>query len=264
MADEAVLYSVSGGVATLEINRPRSANALEADVVSSLMAGLDRAEGDPGVRALVLTGSGKAFCAGGDLKAMAAGFASGEGKRYVNKVQGLVERIMRLEKPVVAAVNGSAFGAGFNLALACDLVIAAEESRFSQAYVRVGLVPDLGAFYLLPRLVGLLRAKELCLTGRILSATEAAGLGLVNQVVPVDQLRETAQRLAEGLAEGPATALGFMKSIFNRSFEASLQDLLEAEAYAQDVCFGTAEHKEGVRAFLEKRPPRFWSKEVQQ
>lgn len=165
--------------------------------------------------------------------------------------------LVRLEKPVIAAVNGAAVGSGMNLALAADFVIAAQDARMSQAFIKVGLVPDTGGLYLLSRLVGLGRAKDLCLTGRMLSAQEAMAMGLVHQVVPVDQLMATAHQLALELAQGPTAAIGLTKTLLNMAPNASLEQLAEFEAYALAVTLSTDDHREGVQAFREKRAPRF-------
>ncbi|MGH6626909.1 MAG: enoyl-CoA hydratase/isomerase family protein, partial [Burkholderiaceae bacterium] len=165
--------------------------------------------------------------------------------------------LVRLEKPVIAAVNGAAVGSGMNLALACDISIASDHAKFSQAFVKVGLVPDTGALYLLTRLIGLNRAKELCFTGRMLGASEAHALGLVNEVVAADELMPRATALAQELARGATAAIGLTKSLLNLAPTASLEELVELESYALAVALSTDDHREGLLAFREKRAPRF-------
>lgn len=253
----AVSFALADGVATLTLNRPEKMNALDEDMLTALETALLRAADHAAVRAVVITGAGRAFCAGGDLAAMRTGFEPDAGRRYTARVGRILESIMRLDRPVVAAVNGAAFGAGANLALACDLVVAGEEASFCQAHVRVGLVSDAGGSYILPRLCGLQRAKELVMTGRVLSSAEAAAWGLATSVVPTTEVLAEADRLARTLADGPAVALGLMKSMFNRSLESGLSELLEMEACAQGLCLQSADHREGLAAFFAKRAPRF-------
>jgi 2-(1,2-epoxy-1,2-dihydrophenyl)acetyl-CoA isomerase len=168
---------------------------------------------------------------------------------------------VRLEKPVIAAVNGLAVGAGFNLALAADIIIAAEEATFSQIFVQVGLVPDTGGLYFLTRLVGLNKAKELCFTGRRLSAREAAELGIANRVVPAGELMAASQALAAEIAAGPSAAIGLMKTLLNQSSTSTLDEMIELESYAQALAASTAEHRESILAFQEKRRPQFAAKQ---
>lgn len=238
------------------LNRPQARNALEHGLREELKAALAAWAEDPQVRAVIITGRGAAFCAGGDLKSLGR-FRPAEGRQRVQLTHRLIATIRAMDKPVLAAVNGPAFGAGWSLVLACDLAIAAEEARFCQSFTRVGLIPDNGALYFLPRLVGLARAKELAMTGRIVEATEALELGLVNQVVPQQELLPTALALAQELAAGPPVALGYLKHLANRSFELDLASFLEQELLAQDICMATDDHREGVEAFFSKRRPNF-------
>jgi 2-(1,2-epoxy-1,2-dihydrophenyl)acetyl-CoA isomerase len=181
-----------------------------------------------------------------------------------NKLRRMLHEVfmplVRLEKPVIAAVNGAAVGSGMNLALAADFVIAAQEAKMSQAFIKVGLVPDTGGLYLLSRLVGLGRAKDLCLTGRMLTAQEALAMGLVHEVVAAEELLGTARKLALKLAQGPTAAIGLTKTLLNMAPNASLEQLAEFEAYALAVTLSTDDHREGVQAFREKRPARFSGK----
>lgn len=256
MAEQIVLYEVANGVATITLNRPEKMNALSAELVSGFQGALEQAAADATVRSVIITGSGKAFSAGGDLASF-AGIDALKGKRYLQQAHRLLLTLHSLEKPVVAAVNGFATGAGFNVALACDLVIAGEEAKFGQVFAKVGLIPDFGGLYFLPRIVGLPRAKELMYSGRIIPAKEAQAYGIVLEVTAQDELLARARELAESLAAGPGAALGMTKAILNRSYELSLEQLLHEEAMAQGIAFSTRDHQEGVRAFFEKRSPVF-------
>lgn len=257
MSQEYILLSVEKGVATLKFNRPEILNATEEPLIQELMHLTDRVADDPGVGAVILTGAGKAFSAGGDLKRLEKGFNAVDGREYISRSIPWILKFVQMEKPVIAAVNGLAFGSGFSMALMCDFILASEKARFAQPYVHIGLVPDIGAMYFLPRLIGLPRAKELFVTGRELSAKEAQEWGIVNRVCPNDRLLEEAIQFGEKLAAGPQVAIKLAKRIMNNSVNISLQELLEYESYAQSVCFQTEDHQEGVRAFFEKTPPKF-------
>lgn len=204
-----------------------------------------------------MTGSGRAFCAGGDISTMQAGAGPFAGRERLKKVHGIITGLLRMEKPVIAAVNGYAVGAGCNLALACDIIIAAESAKFGQAFVNIGLVTDMGGAYLLPRAVGLHKAKELCFTGQNIEAREAERIGLVNRVVPDAELESTVKALAGKLAKAPTKAIALAKELLNKSFETNLYALLEFESFAQSTAFQTEDFKEGAAAFLEKREPHF-------
>ena len=258
MSEPAVLYSVEAGVATLTMNRPQVLNALNDDLLTGLRQGLARAKSDAAVRAVLLTGAGRGFCAGADL---AAG-AIQEGPRDV--AQGLRERyhpiilaMRQFPKPIVGAVNGSAAGAGMSIALACDLRIASEKAKFIEVFVRVGLVPDSGSSFFLPRLVGMAKAMELCLLGDECPAEEALRLGLVNRVVPADQLAAATREWAARLAAGPGRAYAVIKRQLNRALTADLDTILEYEVYGQEAAGQTADHAEALAAFVEKRPAVF-------
>ncbi|MFJ6719649.1 enoyl-CoA hydratase/isomerase family protein [Streptomyces sp. NPDC091259] len=255
-----VLHRVEDGVSWITLNRPEAMNAVTPEQRERVIALLARASGDPGVRAVVLTASGKGFCAGADLR---GGPAAGE------RVAGDVARVIRLgaqrlitavldcEKPVIAAVNGTAAGIGAHLALACDLVIAAEAARFIEVFVRRGLVPDGGGAYLLPRLLGPQKAKELMFFGDAVPAVEAARLGLVNAVVPAEALEATARAWAERLAQGPTRALALTKQLVNASLDGDRAAALAAEAAAQEINMTTADANEGVASFVERRTPKY-------
>lgn len=257
---ETLTVDIDGGVATVTLNRPAVLNAFSVPMQQELAVVIAQISADDAVRAVILTGAGRAFCAGGDIGEMegAPEPVPLDGRRKLHRMLTTVLMpLVRLEKPVIAAVNGAAVGAGMNLALAADIVIASEAARFSQAFVKVGLVPDTGGLYLLSRLVGLSRAKELCFTGRMLTAAQAAEFGLVNEVVPADQLMATATALARQLAAGATAAIGLTKSLLNMAHTATLEEMAEFEAYALAVVLSTDDHREGIRAFREKRAPRF-------
>lgn len=255
---ENLLYEVDEGVAVLTLNRPSALNALNAVLKDELADAIGRIGNDPGVRAVVLTGAGRGFCAGGDIKEMQPDGGPLATKRKLNRILATVlVPLATLKKPTIAAVNGFAVGAGFNLALACDMILAADNAVFSQIFVRVGLVPDSCGLYFLPRVVGLNRAKELCFTGREVPAAEAASLGFVNRVVPAAELMPAARSLARDIAQGPAVAIALTKTALNLSSTASLADMVELKALAQSLAASTPEHAEGLTAFAERRKPDF-------
>jgi 2-(1,2-epoxy-1,2-dihydrophenyl)acetyl-CoA isomerase len=257
-----VLSEVANGVCWLTLNRPATGNAVTAGMRSLLIDLLADAGADPGVRAVVLTGAGGRFCTGADLRAGSSAGGSrerlpGDVTRVVRNAQRLVGAVLDCEKPVVAAVNGTAAGIGVHLALACDLVLAAEGARFIEVFARRGLVPDGGGAYLLTRLVGPQKAKELLLFGDDLAAHDAAALGLANRVVPAGELAKVAREWAERLAAGPTRAYALTKWLVNRALESDRETSFAEEALAQELNMGTADAAEGVRSFVERRPPRF-------
>jgi 2-(1,2-epoxy-1,2-dihydrophenyl)acetyl-CoA isomerase len=256
-----VVYAVSGQVAYLTLNRPEAMNALTPDQRNRLIAVLTDASADPSIRAVVLTGTGRGFCAGADLR----GGGTATGERVAGDVartirlgaQRLIAAVLDCEKPVIAAVNGTAAGLGAHLALACDLVLAAESARFIEVFVRRGLVPDGGGAYLLPRLIGPQRAKELMFFGDALTATDAERLGLVNRVVPDGELEKTAREWAQRLAAGPTRALALTKQLVNASLDSDRTTAFAAEAAAQEINMTTEDAKEGVASFVERRSPEY-------
>jgi 2-(1,2-epoxy-1,2-dihydrophenyl)acetyl-CoA isomerase len=256
---ETLLYDVDDAVATVTLNRPQALNAFSAEMQRELAQLIPLIANDDDVRCVILTGAGRAFCAGGDIKDMAGADVSAFASR--GRLRGMLHTVymplIRLEKPVIAAVNGAAVGAGFNLALAADMAIADEAAMLSQIFVQVGLVPDTGGLHLLTRLIGLNRAKELCFTGRRITGREAAEMGLVNRALPAADVLPAARALARQLADGPAAAIGMTKTLLNMSATATLEEMAEFEAYAQAVALGTPDHREGILAFGEKRKPRF-------
>ncbi|MER6674624.1 enoyl-CoA hydratase-related protein [Streptomyces sp. NPDC000983] len=253
-------HGVEGQVCRITLDRPEALNALTPAQRDRVIELLDGASADPEVRAVVLTGTGRGFCAGADLR---GGSTAGE------RVPGDVARVLRLgaqrlvgavldcEKPVIAAVNGTAAGLGAHLAFACDLVLAAESARFIEVFVRRGLVPDGGGAYLLPRLVGPQRAKELMFFGDALSAADAERLGLVNRVVPDAELARTAREWAERLAAGPTRALALTKQLVNASLDSDRATAFAAEAAAQEINMTTRDAQEGVASFAERRSPGY-------
>ena len=256
--DDTLLLEVNEGVAVLTLNRPAQKNALDTSMRVAIEAALPRLRDDGSIKAVVLRGAGDAFCAGGDVAGMLdaelKGLAWRDRLRALNRWFG---ELVNLEKPVIAAVDGPAFGAGFSLVLAADFVVATPRAKFCAVFGRIGLVPDLGAMYLLPRAVGLQRAKEIVFTTRVLGADEAKALGIVFEIVEPADLQAHALALA-GRFRGAATgALGMAKTIMNQSFQLDRHAMAELEAYAQTVCRDTAHHHEAVQRFVDKQPPLF-------
>ncbi len=262
MADyKTLLYSLADGVAEITLNRPEALNAFDDLMAAEFQEALKSAERDPAVRALLITGVGKGFCAGQDLGAVRARPEGLSFREHLLKTYNpIVAKLRSIEKPVVAAVNGAAVGAGFGLALACDIRYASESAKFRMAFIGIGLAPDSGTSYFLPRLVGMGRALELAYTNDLIDATIALQLGLVNKVFPADALLKEARALAAKLAGGPTKAYGLTKRAMLRAASTSLEEALDYEAHLQDIAGRTGDHKEGVAAFLEKRPPQFKGK----
>ncbi|MFE1950745.1 MULTISPECIES: enoyl-CoA hydratase/isomerase family protein [Streptomyces] len=254
---ETVLHRFEDGVCWITLNRPEAMNAVTWDQRERVIALLADASADPDVRAVVLTATGKGFCAGADLRGGPAETrerVTGDIARTIQRgAQRLIAAVLDCEKPVIAAVNGTAAGIGAHLALACDLVLAAESARFIEVFVRRGLVPDGGGAYLLPRLIGPQRAKELMFFGDALPAAEAERLGLVNRIVPDEELAKTARAWAERLATGPTRALALTKQLVNASLDTDRAAAFAAEAVAQELNMGTRDAQEGVASFVERR-----------
>lgn len=260
MSYETLLYEKRDGVATITLNRPKARNAFNREMNRELLEALRDGDRDEAVRCFVLTGAGdRAFCAGQDLKDRAPERKGSLGESLRSRYNPIVLAIRRTEKIVLCAVNGVAAGAGCNLTLACDLRIASENARFLEAFVRVGLGPDCGGSYFLPRLIGLGKATELFLLGEPLEAEDALRYGLVTRVVPVPELAGEARAMAERLARGPRSA-GLIKRALNRSMYGELEAQLEYEACLQEIAGRTSDYDEGVRAFMEKRTPVFEGK----
>lgn len=252
-AYETIRHELSEGVATITLNRPDSLNALNGTMRGELLAAFKAAGRDDGTRAVILTGAGRGFCSGADLRG-----GEREFRRVIaDEYNPLVTAIRELPKPVIASVNGVAAGAGVSLALACDLVYASDHARFIWAFVRIGLVPDSGMSRALVRALGRHRAAGLIFTGEPMSSAEAHAAGLVNAVVPAADLRATVEGVAASLAAGPARAHAYAKRLINLGEDATLAESLAAEAALQELAGRTEDHAEGVAAFGEKRDPRF-------
>jgi 2-(1,2-epoxy-1,2-dihydrophenyl)acetyl-CoA isomerase len=256
---ETLLFNVADGVATITINRPEAANAMSPAVARDLAEAALICDDDPAIRAVVVTGAGKMFCAGGDLGAFAA---AGDGaksliKKMASELHVGLSRLARGNAPVIAAVNGTAAGAGFSLCMAADLAIAAESAVFTMAYTKAGLSPDGSSTFYMPRRIGDRRTRELMLTNRLLNAQEALDWGIVNKVVADDQVLDAAQALARELAAGPTLAYGAVKTLLNASFEQSLDSQMELESRAIADMSVTYDGQEGINAFLAKRKPAF-------
>ncbi|MBI3998418.1 MAG: enoyl-CoA hydratase/isomerase family protein [Armatimonadetes bacterium] len=254
---ETVLTGFADGVLTITLNRPDVLNAVNEQMGADLREVLRFAERAPEVRCLVLTGAGRGFCSGQDLRERTGGEEVSYGESLRRRYNPIILRLATIEKPVIAAVNGVAAGAGCNLALAADLRIASDRARFIEIFSRIGLIPDSGGTFHLPRLVGLGKAFELAYTAGEVSAEEALRIGLVNRVVPHDDLLPAAMDLARGLAQGPTRGYGLTKRAFRYALAASLEAALEYEAHMQEIAGKTADHRESVAAFFEKRPPRY-------
>ena len=245
------------GVVNITLNRPEVYNALNDEITFELQAAFKKLRKDDSCRVIVLTGEGKAFCAGQDLKA-----AIGEEKRSFSaslhkRYNPLIKLIRNIEKPVIAKVNGIAAGAGCSIALACDLIVIADEASLIEVFINIGLVPDSGSSYFLPRLVGSARAFELASTGKKVSGQEAVSIGLANKSVPREELDIAVKEYTDYYVKAPTKAIGLMKRMFNKSGNASLNEMLDYEAYAQDIAGATEDYREGVNAFLEKRKSNF-------
>ena len=244
------------GVATVTLDRPDKLNALTEEMYDALIAGFAELAADDGVRAVVLTGAGRAFCAGSDVAGMVNRDLAA-GRQRMHKRARLAMAVAGLEKPVIAAVRGAAVGIGFSLAMACDLIVASETARFVQAFKNLGLVPDGGSVFFLTRLVGVARAKELVFTARPLGAAEAHEWGIVSRVVPDAELEGATGALAAELAGSATFALGLAKKMFQSMSVPSLEMLLETENLAANAAKLTEDHAEGLAAFREKRKPQF-------
>lgn len=253
-------YSVEQGVATLALNRPDVYNALNDEITYELQDALKMVAKDEHVRVVVLTGEGKAFCSGQDLKA-----ASGDQKRSFlqslhKRYNPLISAMRNLPKPIVCRLNGVAAGAGCSLALACDVIVASEEATLIEVFINIGLVPDSGSSYFLPRTVGMNKAFELCSMGNRVKAAEAVSIGLINKSVPANELDGAVKFYTDYFAKAPTRAIGLIKKMLNKSAVSSLEEMLEYEAYCQEIAGTSADYKEGVSAFLEKRKADFTGK----
>jgi 2-(1,2-epoxy-1,2-dihydrophenyl)acetyl-CoA isomerase len=259
MSFQYVKFEISNGIATITLNRPEVYNALNDEITFELQDAFKLVAKDASVRVAVLTGEGKAFCSGQDLKANSQGkrsFRDSLSKRY----NPLILSMRNLPKPIICKLNGVAAGAGCSIALACDIIVAAEESSLIEVFINIGLVPDSGSSYFLPRMVGMVKAFELCSTGKKITATEALELGLVNKIAKQNELNEAVKSYTDYFAQAPTRAIGLIKKMLNKSTTSTLEEMLEYEAYFQEIAGATVDHQEGVKAFLEKRKPLFSGK----
>jgi 2-(1,2-epoxy-1,2-dihydrophenyl)acetyl-CoA isomerase len=255
-----LIETIEDGVATLTFNRPERMNALSTPIMDGLLHGLPRLAGDPTVRVIVLTGAGRAFCAGGDVKSMAEGGerqSAAEATAHLRSRMEVSRILHELPKPTIAMINGPAAGAGLAFALACDLRVAGASARLVTAFVKVGLSGDFGGSFFMTRLVGTAKARDLYFTGRPVDAEEALSLGLVNRVVADDQLGDATMELARSLAQGPQVALSLMKRNMNCAESNGLADLLDMEVANMVLSARTEDHREAAKAFVEKRAPIF-------
>jgi 2-(1,2-epoxy-1,2-dihydrophenyl)acetyl-CoA isomerase len=258
---ETIQYELADGVATITLNRPEVFNAFNDAMTTELTAAFKAISRDSEVRAVIITGAGKAFCSGQDLKELESqyvdGFVPVLGDRLRKGYNPMIQRMRDLDKPIVAAINGVAAGAGCSLALAADLRVMATSATLVEVFIHVGLVPDSGSSFFLPRLVGMGMAMEMCMLGGKVTAEDAERMGLTNRVAQDGETLDAAKKLASRLAALPTRGLGLTKRLLNGSFDKALPDQLAAEAFAQETAGKTADHFEGVRAFIEKRKPDF-------
>ena len=257
-----VLFEVSDSVGWITLNRPKAYNALNRELAEQLLDALIRCDEDESVRAVVITGKGPSFCSGGDIKQMMTavesdGHAGAFLKTLTVSLHEAIATIAHMNKPVIMAVNGAAAGAGFSLAIAGDLVLAADNARFTIAYTAIGLAPDGSSTFTLPRLIGPKRALELMYDNRALSANEAKELGMVNRVISAAQFTDQVRAFANNIARGPTAALGYAKKLVTLSAQSSLETQMEHERRAIAACGRTADFREGADAFFAKRPPQF-------
>ncbi|THT96287.1 enoyl-CoA hydratase [Lampropedia puyangensis] len=250
-------YEKSGGIARIVINRPERKNALANDMRQQLTEAFRQADQDDDIRAVVLTGTGDTFCAGADVSKMAARDVKSARNNLQRNAHTLIRALYHIEKPVIAAVRGSTVGIGLSMMLACDMAIVSNTARFSCIFARRGLAPDSGAVFFLSRLIGLAKARELVFTTRFFSAQEAADMGVVNQVVPDEQLEQVVQELAQSMAAQPTYALAMAKKMFQFSQQPTLDHFLEYEALMQPQIHQTQDYREGIASFQEKRPAKF-------
>ncbi len=252
-----LIHQINNGVYTIYLNRPEVYNSFNREMALELQSALDKAEENPDIRCIVITGSGKAFSAGQDL-----GEVTGENPPSFNTILGehynpIISRIRSIEKPVIAAVNGVAAGAGANIALCCDIVLASVNASFIQAFSKIGLIPDSGGTFFLPRLIGFQKASALMMTGEKVSATEAERLGMIYKVIEDEDFTAEVEKLSVQMANMPTKGLGLTKKALNRSFFNDLESQLQVEDDLQFQAGSTQDYKEGVNAFIEKRKPEF-------
>ncbi|UJL45512.1 enoyl-CoA hydratase [Virgibacillus sp. NKC19-16] len=256
VATENLLVDINEGIMHLTLNRPDSLNAFSPEMITGLKQAINQAKLEEEIRVVILSGAGRTFSAGGDLKTMGKKEPI-EVYEHLGELNELIRSMRDLEKPIIAAVHGYAAGAGFNLALACDMILAAEDSKFVLSFSQVGLISDGGGLFFLPRLIGPYRAKELLFSAEPIKVDEAHRLGIVNHVFPLDEFQEKVSAFAAKIASGPSVAYGFIKKIADQSLVSSLDEILEQERITQATVINTDDHQEGVQAFFEKRKPNF-------
>lgn len=254
-----ILFSKQDGVGIITLNRPSRYNAIDTAMCIELQEAFKAARDDSGIKALLIKSCGRAFCSGGDIKEMIAenDTSMAHIMEHTRSYQDMAKLLIEFPKPTVCAVQGAAAGAGFSIALACDVIIGSDEAKFSQSFVQVGLVPDCGSTYLLSRLIGRAKAKDLVFSGRTVNAEEALELGILTKLVSGKELDAIAFAVAAEYAKGPSLAMSLAKKAIDSSLESTLEMALETETAAQCICFSTEDHQEGIRAFIEKRKPNF-------
>ncbi len=260
MKPEHIKWNISQGVGTITLNRPEKFNAFSGQMRQDLIEIIGEAGSDRNVKVVIITGSGKAFCAGGDVGEIAEGKSSAQTSKPSAKRHDMGKAVLAIntmEKPVIASVNGIAAGGGCNLALGCDIILASDRARFAQVFVKRGLHPDWGGIYFLPRLVGYTKAAELIFTGRIIDALESLEIGLVNHVIPHEKLMDQTRKMAEEIAQNAPIPIAFAKRGLQNFSQWNLAQAIDHESYAQEICMKTRDMTEGFKAFLEKRQPEF-------
>ncbi|MPM00139.1 Trans-2-decenoyl-[acyl-carrier-protein] isomerase [bioreactor metagenome] len=259
MEFQKIIYTEEAPVATISLNSPKNLNAFDAHMIGEVLAALELCKNNPSVKVVVLNSTGKSFSAGGDIGYMYKAIQGGGGdfSESIEKIAGISLAIKRLSQPVIASVSGAVAGAAFNIALACDFCVAAEDTKFMQAFVNIGLIPDAGGLYLLTRAVGVNKAAELAMTGAPVSAAEAKALGFVCQVVDAEALAQETGKLAKRLAAGPGASFANIKNLIMESSFQDFEAYIAQEVKAQTACGATEDFKEGIRAFVEKRRPNY-------
>lgn len=255
-----ILYQKTRGKATITLNRPRALNALNQEIIEELLNAIQEASRDPEVKVLILTGAGRAFCFGADISEFGRQTAMenpDSASLLLQNAQKIIRLLTSIPKPTIAALNGFATGLGLDLALACDLRVAAQRAKLAEAFISMGLVPDGGGTFFLPRLVGIAKAAEMIFTGEPLNASEAERIGLINRVVRTEELVKATENLADKLAKGPCLALGRAKQALWKNLVGDLDSALQVEAHIQKTCLASDDHREAVQSFLEKREPIF-------
>jgi len=259
MEYEALTVDKKAGTATLTLNRPEQLNAISLPMAQSLGKALNDIDKDGSIKVLIITGAGRSFCTGIDISQLSP-ISEMTREELSDLMRTLSLPLYNLSKPTIAAINGVAVGAGLSIAMLCDIRIASEKARFSSAYIRMGLVPDIGATYSLPRIAGTAKAMELMLTGDTFDAAEARRMGILNRVVAEEEVMKVARELADRIAKGPSIAINLTKQAVYRGIHNSLEQQIELECLADYICLRTEDHKEGVKSFFEKRPPEFKGK----